>query len=256
MGILNVTPDSFSDGGRFTSVAAAFKQATAMLAAGALVIDIGGESSRPGAEPISTQDELARVLPIIKRLSDETEVLISIDTSKAEVAAAALQAGAHLVNDISGLRQAEMLAICAQEAVPAVIMHMQGEPRSMQQNPTYQDVSGEVFGFLERQANLALNAGLPSVMLDPGIGFGKSLEHNLQLIRELDQLVSKGYPVLLGASRKRLIDMIANVPEGTQRDPGALALHLYGLDQGAAMLRVHNVPAHNQAVKVWTALRG
>ena len=225
MGILNITPDSFSDGGKFVAVEAALKQAKVMQEHGVLIIDIGGESSRPGAEPVSVKEELARVLPVIKALSQE--VIISIDTRKPEVAYEAIKAGAHLVNDINGLRDPEMLEVCAEAGVPAIIMHMQGEPQTMQKNPGYKDVSKEVFGFLQEQAEKALIAGIPSVMLDPGIGFGKALEHNLTLMRHLEDLVKLGYPVLVGASRKSMIDKIVTVPEASSRDPGSVAMHLY-----------------------------
>jgi dihydropteroate synthase len=253
MGILNVTPDSFSDGGKFVLIDAAIKQATTMLEQGVKIIDLGGESSRPGAEPVSAKQELERVLPIIKLLS-QLEVVISIDTCKPEVAFEALKAGAHLVNDITGLRNPEMLEVCADAGVPAVIMHMQGEPQSMQKNPEYKNVCQEVFGFLQDQAELALSTGLPSVMLDPGIGFGKSLEHNLELLRNLNTLTQTGFPVLIGASRKRMIDKIATIPEASSRDPGSVAIHLHAASQGVAMLRVHNTYAHAQALKVWQAI--
>ncbi len=255
MGILNITPDSFSDGGKFVSIDAAIKQATTMLEQGVKIIDLGGESSRPGAEPVSVKQELERVLPVIKLLS-QLEVLVSIDTRKPEVAYEAIKAGAHLVNDINGLRDPEMLEVCAETGVPAIIMHMQGEPQSMQKNPGYTDVCKEVFGFLQEQAEKALIAGIPSVMLDPGIGFGKALEHNLTLMQHLEDLVGLGHPVLVGASRKRMIDKICNVPEASSRDPGSVAMHLYAASKGAAMVRVHNTYAHQQALKVWEVLNG
>jgi dihydropteroate synthase len=252
MGILNITPDSFSDGGNYTSIEAALKQAKTMQDHGVLIIDIGGESSRPGAQPVSAREELARVLPVIKALSNE--VIISIDTRKPEVAYEAIKAGAHVVNDISGLHNPEMLEVCADAGVPAVIMHMQGEPQTMQKNPVYSDVCKDVFGFLREQAEKALEAGIPGVMLDPGIGFGKSIEHNVTLMRHLEDLVKLGYPVLVGASRKSMIDKISKVPEASSRDPGSVALHLYAASKGAAMVRVHNTYAHQQALKVWQVL--
>lgn len=252
MGILNVTPDSFSDGGKFATLEAALKQAAVMQQHGVMVIDIGGESTRPGAEPVSVKEELTRVLPVIKALS--SDVMISIDTRKPEVAYEAIKAGAHLVNDIGGLSNPEMLEVCVDAGVPAVIMHMQGEPQTMQKNPIYTDVCKEVFGFLQSQAEKALEAGLPSVMLDPGIGFGKALDHNLSLMRHLEDLVVLGYPVLVGASRKSMIDKIVSVPDASSRDPGSVALHLFAAAKGAAMLRVHNTYAHHQALKVWDVL--
>ena len=254
MGILNVTPDSFSDGGEFTALTAATSQAKQMLAAGALVIDIGGESTRPGAEPVGAEDELDRVLPIIKALREETNALISVDTYKPEVAQAALRAGANLINDVSGLRDAAMVEIGAQRGVPVIIMHMQGSPQTMQREPFYEEVSQEVFSFLTETASRALSAGVPSVMLDPGIGFGKTLEHNLSLVRDLDTLTACPYPVLLGASRKGTIGKLTGVTDAAERDPGSAAFHLFAAQRGAAMLRVHNVAAHAQALKVWNAL--
>lgn len=255
MGILNLTPDSFSDGGQFHALGDALNQAKRMLAEGALIIDVGGESSRPGAEPVTAAEELDRVLPLISNLV-YSDALISIDTAKPEVAEAALKAGAHLLNDITGLCQPEMLRVCAEQAVPAVIMHMQGEPRSMQLAPQYENVISEVFDFLERQALAAKTAGLPDVVLDPGFGFGKTLEHNLELIRGLAKFGDLGYPVLVGASRKASIHKIANIPSPTERDPGSIALHLAAVREGASLLRVHNVGAHRQALKVWEAIYG
>lgn len=254
MGILNVTPDSFSDGGAYPSVTEACLQARTMLQEGALVLDVGGESTRPGSEGVSAEVEIDRVRPVIKRLAQETHALISIDTSKPEVAQAALRAGAHLVNDVTGLRNPDLVRLCADEGVPAIIMHMQGEPRTMQKNPHYDDVVMDVTSFLTRQAERALQAGVPSVMIDPGIGFGKSLQQNLALLRHLHHLVTLGYPVLVGASRKALIDRLAGEPVAARRDPGSVALHLHAASRGAAMLRVHDVGAHHQALRVWQAL--
>ncbi|MFC5600453.1 dihydropteroate synthase [Deinococcus cellulosilyticus] len=252
MGILNVTPDSFSDGGQHYHLQDALEQAASMVQAGALVLDIGGESTRPGADPVDAQEELRRVLPLIEAVQD-LKVLISIDTMKPVVARAALKAGAHIVNDVTGLRNPEMVRVCIEAGAPAIIMHMQGEPRTMQQHPTYQDVTREVKEFLFQQAEMALQSGVPSVMLDPGIGFGKTLEHNLRLIRDLPELTA--HPVLLGVSRKKMIDRLANVPDAKGRDPGSIAVHLFGAGVGVAMVRVHDVPAHVQALKVWSALR-
>ena len=256
MGILNVTPDSFSDGGKFTALDAALAQAKRMLKEGALVIDIGGESTRPGAEPTSAEDELGRVLPAVKRLREETDALISVDTYKPEVAREALYAGANLVNDISGLRDEAMTQLCAEEGVPVVIMHMQGTPPTMQRNPSYENIGEEVFTYLTETANHALNAGVPGVVLDPGIGFGKTLAHNLALARYLDELTACPYPVLVGASRKGTIGKLTGVEDAAERDPGSVAFHLFAAGRGAALLRVHNVAAHAQALEVWRALDG
>ena len=258
MGILNLTPDSFSDGGQFNQRDAAVTRAHTLIKDGAQVLDLGGESTRPGAEPVSAAVELDRVLPVLRDLRD-ADVLLSVDTYKPEVAVAALHAGAHLINDVSGLRDPEMVRVCAAAGAPAVVMHMQGTPGTMQQNPHYDDVRLEVQTYLETTAAQALAAGVPSVMLDPGIGFGKTIEHNLALLRGLPELVALGYPVLLGASRKGLIralagESAANLP-AAERDPGSVALHLWGAATGVAMVRVHNVRAHAQALKVWEALR-
>lgn len=259
MGILNVTPDSFSDGGRYADVDAALARAAALVSAGAQVLDVGGESTRPGAEPVPAEVELDRILPVLRGLGG-LGVPVSVDTYKPEVAAAALRAGAHLVNDVSGLRDPEMVRVCAEAGAPVIAMHMQGSPQTMQRAPHYGDVQGEVWGALRAAAERARAGGVPSVMLDPGIGFGKTLEHNLTLLRGLRELVGLGYPVLLGASRKGLIRELAgeSPPKSTpaERDPGSVALHLWGAEQGVAMVRVHDVAAHAQAFRVWEALRG
>ncbi|MEW6421705.1 MAG: dihydropteroate synthase [Deinococcota bacterium] len=253
MGVLNVTPDSFSDGGQHTTLEAALAQARAMRDVGALMIDVGGESTRPGAEPVPAEQELDRVRPVLRALAGEG-VLLSVDTLKAEVAAEALAAGAHLINDVNGLRAPAMLQVCAAAGAPACIMHMQGEPRTMQLAPHYDDVVGEVHAFLARQAQAALAAGVPSVLLDPGLGFGKTLAHNLTLLRALPELTAGPFPVLVGGSRKRLIDFLAGVPRAADRDPGSLALHLYAARQGAALVRAHAAGAHVQALRVEAAL--
>ncbi|WP_272976168.1 dihydropteroate synthase [Deinococcus geothermalis] len=253
MGVLNVTPDSFSDGGHHATLQAALAQARAMRDAGALIIDVGGESTRPGAEPVPAEQELDRVRPVLRALAGEG-ILLSVDTLKAEVAAAALAAGAHLINDVNGLRDPAMLQVCAAAGAPACIMHMQGEPRTMQVAPHYDDVVAEVHAFLRTQAQTALAAGVPSVLLDPGLGFGKTLAHNLTLLRALPELTAGPFPVLVGASRKRLIDFLAEVPRPADRDPGSLALHLYAARQGAALVRAHAAGAHVQALRVEAAL--
>ncbi len=260
MGILNVTPDSFSDGGQHLGPEAALAQAATLIKDGATVLDVGGESTRPGAEPVAAETELDRILPVLRGLRG-TEVLISVDTYKPEVAAEALRAGAHLVNDVTGLRDPEMVRVCAEIGAPAVVMHMQGTPRTMQRAPHYDDVQRVVLTELRANAERALAAGVPSVMLDPGIGFGKTLEHNVTLLRGLFELVALRYPVLLGASRKGLIGVLSGDAAGAgvgagERDFGSVALHLWGAQQGVAMVRVHNVAAHAQALKVWAALEG
>ena len=247
-------PDSFSDGGKHYALDAAKKAALEMLAAGAFMLDVGGESTRPGAEPVPIEIELERVLPLIKFLASETSTLISIDTSKPEVAQVALQAGAHIVNDVTGLQNPDLVSVCAAAGAPAIIMHMQGEPRTMQQNPSYDDLIAEIGTFLVGQAENALADGVPSVMIDPGFGFGKTAEHNLTLVRELPQFADTGYPVLLGGSRKSSLAKLAQTAEGDSRDPASVALHMYAAGRGAAMVRVHNVYAHVQALRIWSAL--
>lgn len=262
MGILNITPDSFSDGGEFLAPQAALAQAQSMLAAGAAILDVGGESSRPAAAAVSEELELRRVLPVIEALSElrqagAPQFLISIDTRKANVARAALQAGADLVNDVTGLREAAMRAVCAEFSVPAVLMHMRGTPETLdwsQEAQPFTDVVSEVRAELAVAAEQALQAGVPSVILDPGFGFGKSAEQNLALIRGLPELKTLGYPLLLGASRKSTLGRITGVASPSERDPASIAAHLFGLMRGADILRVHDVAGHAQAIKVWRAL--
>lgn len=262
MGILNITPDSFSDGGEFLAPQAALAQAQSMLAAGAAILDVGGESSRPAAAEVSEEVELGRVIPVIEALCafrqhNEPRFLISIDTRKANVAKAALQAGADLVNDVTGLREQAMREVCAEYGVPAVLMHMRGTPDTLdwsQEAQPFTDVVGEVRAELAVAAEQALKAGVPSVILDPGFGFGKSAEQNLALMRGLPELKTLGHPILLGASRKSTLGRITGVASPAERDPASIAAHLFGLMKGADMLRVHDVAGHAQAIKVWRAL--
>jgi dihydropteroate synthase len=261
MGVLNVTPDSFSDGGQYSSLELAFSQARKMIRDGAAILDIGGESSRPGAPRVSLETELERVIPLIESIKKaaDLEVLISIDTRKSEVARAALQAGADLVNDVTTLRDPAMRAVCAEAGVPAIIMHMRGDPETMRyssETHPFSNVVQEVRDELEAAANLALRDGVPSVVLDPGFGFGKSIEQNLELIRGLPDLKSLGHPLLLGASRKSTLGRITGVEHARDRDPGSIAAHLFGLSRGADLLRVHDVAGHAQAIQVWQALTG
>lgn len=253
MGILNVTPDSFSDGGRHLALDRALASAQKMRQAGVLMLDIGGESTRPGAEPVDAATELDRILPVIRALGD-ANILLSVDTMKPEVAAEALRAGAHLINDVTGLQNPQMVAVCAEAGAAAAVMHMQGEPRTMQQHPHYDDVVTEVFGFLQAQATKVKTAGVPSVLLDPGIGFGKTLEHNLALLRAVSELSAGPDPVLVAASRKKTIDLLADVPDAAQRDPGSLAIHLDAARRGAALVRAHAAAEHVQALRVQAAL--
>lgn len=249
MGILNVTPDSFSDGGKFLEYSAALSQAKKMVEEGVDIIDIGGESSRPGAEPVSLKEELARVIPVIESLAPEIERPISIDTYKAEVARQALDAGADMVNDISGLRMDEKMAqLVAERNVPVVIMHIQGTPRNMQDNPQYEDVVGEIIAFFRERIEVALEAGVKKerIIIDPGIGFGKTVEHNLQIMHSLSQFKSLGRPILLGTSRKSFIGAVLDLSV-EERLEGTAATLAYGISQGADIIRVHDV---KEAVRV------
>ncbi len=262
MGILNVTPDSFSDGGLFTTLHPAVEQARAIIAAGASIIDVGGESTRPGAATVTIEEECERVLPVIEALNrlrhdGEFTALVSIDTRKAEVARAALAAGADLVNDVTGLRDPAMRDVCAEYGVPAVLMHLRGTPETLrwsQETQPFTDVVSEVRDELAELARLALAAGVPSVILDPGFGFGKSVAQNLDLIRRLDEIRVLGYPLLLGASRKSTLGRITGIAAPEQRDAASIAAHLYGLLKGADILRVHDVAGHAQAVQIWQKL--
>jgi dihydropteroate synthase len=252
MGILNVTPDSFSDGGRFTDVPRAIEHGLAMEREGATIIDIGGESTRPGAEPVSESDELARVIPVIEGLrAGGLRAAISIDTSKAAVAAAALDAGAALVNDVSALRaDPEMAALVAARGVPCVLMHMQGEPRTMQRDPRYTDVVAEVGAFLEERLRAARDAGIAEdrIWLDPGIGFGKTVEHNLALLRELPRLVALGRPIVIGTSRKSFLGKLTG-REFAGLAAATVATSVLAYERGARVFRVHDVaPTHDALV--------
>lgn len=254
MGVLNVTPDSFSDGGDFIDPDVAVKRALEMVAQGASIIDIGGESSRPGAESVSEELELMRVIPVIKKLSTQTDTLISIDTTKPVVAQAAMAIGASIINDIGGLRNPDMVAVAAETGATVCIMHMQGEPQSMQENPHYDDVVTEVMAFLADRIEVAEHAGIQNIWIDPGIGFGKTLEHNMTLLRELQQLKKLGKPVLLGTSRKSFIEKIMGAPV-EERLPGTLASNIWGITHGADILRVHDVAEHKQAIDVLEAIQ-
>jgi dihydropteroate synthase len=255
MGILNRTPDSFSDGGELASLERALALAETMVRAGALVLDVGGESTRPGAQPVPLAEEERRVLPLVEALAARGwPVLISVDTRKAPLARAALASGAHLVNLVGGLRGQDMLAACAERGAPAALCHLIGEPATMQRGASYQDVLAEVSAWLSGQAALALRAGIPSVLLDPGLGFGKGAAHNLTLLRGLRELTALGHPLLVGGSRKGTIGAIAGEKDPKARDPGSVALHLWAALEGAALLRVHAVAEHAQALAVWRAL--
>lgn len=257
MGILNVTPDSFADGGRFFDHAAALDQARALVAAGADLLDIGGESTRPFADPVPLKEELRRVLPVIEALVPEIAVPISIDTFKAPVARAALEAGACLINDISALRfDPDMAPLAAAAQAPVVLMHMQGTPRDMQRHPHYDDLLGEIRAFFQERLDFARSQGLSRdlLVLDPGIGFGKTWEHNLMILNNLDKFLDLGYPLMVGPSRKAFIGHILGLPAGEERDIGTLAALAVAVRRGARFIRTHNVAYARQFLTVLEAI--
>lgn len=257
MGVLNVTPDSFSDGGSFVDLGGAVDRGLQMLANGADVIDVGGESTRPGAEPVPADEELRRVIPVIKALREQTAARISVDTFKPDVARAAVEAGADIWNDVTALGADGAVATAAELGVPVMLMHMQGKPKTMQDQPEYEDVVNEVCDYLTERADIAMAGGVKAdcIWLDPGIGFGKTLDHNLALMRDLDKVIGLGYPVLFGASRKRFIAALDEGAEETERLGGSLAAALRAAQAGAAMVRVHDVRMTVQALKVQAAIR-
>lgn len=257
MGILNVTPDSFSDGGQFQDREAALAQTKAMAKAD--ILDIGGESMRPGAAEVEIAEEIARTAPVIETITAETGTPISIDTRKARVAQAALDAGAKMINDVSGLDfDAGMAGMMAKAEVPVCLMHAQGTPETMQADPRYENVLLDVFDALEARRDRAVAAGVAvtDVMLDPGIGFGKTLAHNLQLIQGLSLFHALGCPLLLGVSRKGFIGKIGDAPNPADRVPGSMALGQVGVTKGVQVLRVHDVEETAQALTLWRAVSG
>jgi dihydropteroate synthase len=262
MGILNVTPDSFSDGGRFLACEAAVEHALQMVEEGADIIDVGGESTRPrspsygdGAEVVSLDEELHRVIPVIDRIVKRTDVPVSIDTSKSEVAREALKAGASIVNDISGFTFDRMMpSIVGQTAATAVVMHIQGTPQTMQENPSYDDLIDEVRAVLREGIEQGRRAGIAQMLIDPGIGFGKRLEHNLQLIGQLKRFSTLGFPILVGPSRKSFIGAILNVPV-SERLEGSLAAAAACILNGAHVLRVHDVKETKRVAMVADAIK-
>lgn len=255
MGVLNVTPDSFSDGGQYISVSAAFDQAMRMIEQGASVIDIGGESTRPGAAEVSAQQEIDRVAPVIERIAAASDVLLSVDSSKAGVMAAALDAGAGMLNDVRSFSESGALELAAKAQVPICIMHMQGKPATMQSNPSYNNVVDEVMEFLDQRLAACVEAGVPreKILIDPGFGFGKTLEHNLQLFAHLDKFLALQAPILIGISRKSLFKDLLGRPID-QRLAGALSMTSSAVAQGVAMIRTHDVAETKDAVEVAYAL--
>jgi dihydropteroate synthase len=261
MGILNVTPDSFTDGGRFTTVETALARAEEMGEEGAAIIDVGGESTRPGADPVSLDVELKRVIPVVQILASRLPSLpLSVDTSKAEVARQALEEGASIVNDVSALNDPWMPVVLRDHDAPVVLMHRQGDPRTMQDNPGYTDVVKEIIDFFHDRLAFAESKGIQRhrILLDPGIGFGKTTAHNLQILKRLPELAALGYPLLIGLSQKTFIGRILGREDAplpvSKRAEGSLAAHLWAAAHGAHILRVHDVRATAQAFEVWRRL--
>jgi len=256
MGILNVTPDSFSDGGQHLERQAAIAAGLRMVGEGAAIIDVGGESTRPGATAVGTQQEIDRVVPVIEALASRADVVLSVDSSKADVIAAALRAGAHLVNDVRALRMPGALAAAAAQDAAVCVMHMQGEPATMQAEPRYVDVVAEVREFLRQRANACVAAGIArdSICIDPGIGFGKTYQHNIDLLRNQRSFTDLGYPLLIGVSRKGVVGIMTGRP-ASERMVGSAVAAAFAVQAGAAIIRAHDVAATVDAVKVAVALR-
>ncbi|WP_238401168.1 dihydropteroate synthase [Alloalcanivorax marinus] len=250
MGVLNVTPDSFSDGGRYTSRDAALRQAERLLADGAAIIDVGGESTRPGAEPVSEQEELDRVIPVVEALTRELDALVSVDTSTPAVIRDCAAAGAGLINDVRSLRRPGALEAAAATGLPVCVMHMRGEPGNMQDDPRYQDVTAEVIAFLRERVEACVAAGIArdKLLVDPGFGFAKTLEHNLRLLAELEQLRVLELPILVGLSRKGMIGKVLDRPVD-ERMPGSVAAAVLCVERGAMIVRAHDVKATLDGVR-------
>ena len=260
VGVLNVTPDSFSDGGDFFDPERAAARVATMLDEGAQIIDVGGESTRPGSDPVPPEEEARRVVPVIREImAERPDAIVSVDTYRSGTAEAALRAGARVVNDVTALRgDPRMASVVADARCPVVLMHMLGEPKTMQRDPRYDDVVREVRDFLAGRAEHAVAAGVEgeNIILDPGIGFGKALEHNLALLNHLDSLVELGFPVLVGASRKSFIGKITGVGEARERIPGTVAAHVIACARGATFFRVHDVRANREVLAVaWAILQ-
>lgn len=257
MGILNVTPDSFSDGGQHNTADKAVQQAAHMIEHGADILDIGGESTRPGAVDVDIAEEIQRTAPVIEAIRKSSTVPISIDTRKSQVAAEALKAGANLVNDVAAFSyDPDLAGVVSQTGAPVCLMHAQGDPATMQKDPYYDNVLLDVYDYLERKVSEAEAAGIPRsrIMIDPGIGFGKTLDHNLTLLKGLSLFHTIGCPILLGASRKRFIGTLGNAPEAQDRAPGSVAVALAGVSQGVQMVRVHDVKDTAQALALHMAV--
>lgn len=256
MGILNVTPDSFVDGGRFYSLEAALKQTEAMIQAGVDIIDVGGESTRPGAQDVSVDEELERVIPVIAAIRERFDIPISVDTSKPEVMQAAIQHNVQLINDVRALQEQGALEVCATSKVLVCVMHMQGQPRTMQQAPQYEDVVQDVFNFFQQRIEACVQAGIARerLILDPGFGFGKNLEHNLTLFKHLPDFQSFNLPVLVGVSRKGMIGALLNGRPAAERMQGSVAAAVIAAVKGVKIVRVHDVAATVDALKIAQAV--
>jgi dihydropteroate synthase len=253
MGVLNVTPDSFSDGGRFLDADTAIAHARRLVADGADIIDVGGESTRPGAEPVSSDDELRRVQPVIEAIASEIGVPVSIDTRKAEVAEACIAAGASMINDVTGLRDSAMLEVVSRTGAAVTIMHMKGTPQTMASEAVYDDLIEEVREYLLAQASKAIEAGAQSVVVDPGLGFAKNTEHNLTVLNHLDRFMDLGHPLLIGPSRKRFIGELTGA-DADHRVPGTIAAVIKCVEAGVPIVRVHDVAECKQAITVAEAI--
>lgn len=256
MGILNATPDSFSDGGKYLNEKRAIEQIQRMIQEGATIIDIGGESTRPGSDPVTEEEEIKRVIPVIKTaISEFPNTFFSIDTTKYSVAVESLKAGVHMINDVSGLKKEPRFAqLCADYQAGYVLMHSQGDPKTMQENPAYIDLINEINHFFSEAIERLKQLGVPSVMIDPGIGFGKTLEHNLTIIRNLKKFERAGYPILMGVSRKSMIGELLDGRPSDGRLAGTIALHYHTLLMGANILRVHDVREAMDSIKIFQKL--
>lgn len=257
MGILNVTPDSFSDGGRFLNLDSATERIAEMVEEGADIIDVGGESTRPGSDPVSADEELERTIPVIQKAADIfRDVIFSIDTTKYEVAKAALNAGAHIINDVSGLdKEPRFAELCAETGAGYVCMHSQGDPKTMQKDPQYQDVVMEIFRELFKKVKHLRNSGVKNILVDPGIGFGKTLDHNLKLVSQLHHFSGLECPVMVGASRKSMLGKILNNHSAEDRVAATVAIHYHCLMRGASVIRVHDVQEAVDSVKIFNAVQ-
>src|SRR5699024_7079987 len=256
IGIVNITPDSFYDGGRYAVINSALQQLEQMVEAGADIIDIGGESTRPGSEAISDQEEIDRVMPVLEKAMDQyPEMLFSVDTKKYNVAKAALESGTHLINDISGLQNEPRLAgLCAEYDAGFILMHSQGDPKVMQDNPVYDDVVNDLYLFFREKINFANQEGLQNIIIDPGFCFGTTLQHNLRLLRNLDAYIDLGCPIMAAASRKSMIGQLLGDRPTDERLYGTLAVHYHALTKGANILRVHDVQETKDCVRIFEAV--